>query len=217
MSAVDEDAGRSTAADDVIVGRLRGRDEAAFAGLVDSWSRGMLRAARAYVGSAESAEDVVQETWLAVLRGIDRFEGRSSLRTWVYRILINIAKTRGVQESRTIPVAGLTAADGGPTVDPARFRGPDDPYPGHWKEFPPAWPAVDTEIERREMRSRIDAAVGDLPHRQRIVITLRDIEGYSSDEVCTILEISAANQRVLLHRARAAVRGRLEEYFSAQL
>jgi RNA polymerase sigma-70 factor, ECF subfamily len=217
MSAVDEDAGQNTAADEVIVGRLRRRDEAAFVALVDSWSRGMLRAARAYVASAESAEDVVQETWLAVLRGIDRFEGRSSLRTWVYRILINIAKTPGVQESRTIPVAGLMADDGGPTVDPARFRGPDDPYPGHWKEFPQAWPAVDTEIERREVRSRIEAAVRDLPHRQRIVITLRDIEGYSSAEVCTILEISAANQRVLLHRARAAVRGRLEEYFSAQL
>jgi RNA polymerase sigma-70 factor (ECF subfamily) len=217
MSTVDEDAGQNTDADELIVERLRRRDEAAFVALVDSWSRGMLRAARAYVADAESAEDVVQETWLAVLRGIDRFEGRSSLRTWVYRILINIAKTRGVQESRTIPVAGLTADDGGPTVDPARFRGPDDPYPGHWKEFPQGWPAVDAEIERREVRSRIEAAVGDLPHRQRIVITLRDIEGYSSAEVCAILEISAANQRVLLHRARAAVRGRLEEYISAQL
>jgi RNA polymerase sigma-70 factor, ECF subfamily len=217
MSAVDEDAEQHTAADEVIVRRLRGRDEAAFVALVDSWSRGMLRAARAYVGSAESAEDVVQETWLAVLRGIDRFEGRSSLRTWVYRILINIAKTRGVQESRTIPVADLAADDGGPTVAPARFRGPDEPYPGHWREFPQPWPAVDTEIERQEVRSRIEAAVGGLPDRQRIVITLRDIEGYSSAEVCTILEISAANQRVLLHRARAAVRGRLEEYFSAQL
>jgi RNA polymerase sigma-70 factor (ECF subfamily) len=203
--------------DEVVVGRLKAGDEAMFARLLDTWSRGLLRAARGYVSTQESAEDVVQETWLAVLRGIDRFEGRASLRTWVYRILVNIAKTRGVKDSRTVPFADLAPDDTGPTVDPARFRGPDDPYPGHWKEFPNAWPAVETEIEQREVRSRITAAVGDLPQRQRIVITLRDIEGYSSEEVCAILEISAANQRVLLHRARAAVRGRLEEYFSAQL
>src|SRR5690349_5654772 len=219
MSAAGENS--DGLSDEVIVGRLRERDEKAFVALVDSWSRGMLRAARAYVATAESAEDVVQETWLAVLRGIDRFEGRSSLRTWVYRILVNIAKTRGVQDSRTVPVPdftpGLAGDDTGPTVDPSRFRGPDDPYPGHWKEFPKPWPPVETEIAQREVRSRIAGAVGELPHRQRIVITLRDIEGYSSDEVCTILAISAANQRVLLHRARAAVRGRLEEYFSAQM
>jgi len=219
MSAVDRDAwaGRILPPDDVVVGRLRYGDEATFAALVDSWSRGMLRAARTYVASPESAEDVVQDTWLAVLRGIGRFEGRSSLRTWVYRILVNIAKTRGVKDSRTIPVEGLTSDDGGPTVDPARFRGPDDPYPGHWKEFPQVWPSVETEFERRDVRSHIEAAVSGLPHRQRVVTTLRDIEGYSSEEVCGILEISAVNQRVLLHRARAAVRGRLEEYFSAQL
>jgi len=203
--------------DEVIVDRLKAGDEAMFARLLDTWSRGLLRAARGYVSTHESAEDVVQETWLAVLRGVDRFEGRASLRTWVYRILVNIAKTRGVKDSRTVPFADLASDDGGPTVDPARFRGPGDPYPGHWKQAPAAWPSAETEIERREVRSRIDHAVSDLPHRQRIVITLRDIEGYSSEEVCAILEISAANQRVLLHRARAAVRGRLEEYFSAQL
>ena len=188
-----------------------------FARLLDTWSRGLLRAARGYVSTHESAEDVVQETWLAVLRGVDRFEGRASLRTWVYRILVNIAKTRGVKDSRTVPFADLASDDGGPTVDPARFRGPGDPYPGHWKQAPAAWPSTDTQIERQELRSRINHAVSDLPPRQRIVITLRDIDGYSSEEVCAILEISAANQRVLLHRARAAVRGRLEEYFSAQL
>jgi RNA polymerase sigma-70 factor (ECF subfamily) len=197
-------------ADDVIVGRLRDGDEAMFAALVDSWSRGMLRAARGYVAGPESAEDVVQDTWLAVLRGVDRFEGRSSLRTWVYRILVNIAKSRGAADSRTVAVAGLTSEDGGPTVDPARLRGLDDPHPGRWMVFPKVWPSVESEIERREVRSRIEAAVCELSHRQRMVITLRDIEGYSSAEVCAILEISAANQRVLLHRARAAVRGRLE-------
>jgi RNA polymerase sigma-70 factor (ECF subfamily) len=203
--------------DEIIVDRLRAGDEVMFARLLDTWSHGLLRAARGYVATQESAEDVVQETWLAVLRGIDRFEARASLRTWVYRILVNIAKTRGAKDSRTVPFADLTPDDGGATVEPARFRRPDDAYPGHWKQAPAAWPSTDTEIERREVRSRIDHAVGDLPQRQRIVITLRDIEGYSSEEVCAILEISAANQRVLLHRARAAVRGRLEAYFSAQL
>jgi RNA polymerase sigma-70 factor, ECF subfamily len=195
-------------ADDEIVARIQAGDEVIFARLLRTWSPGMLRAARAYVASRESAEDTVQDAWLAVLRGIDRFEGRSSLHTWVYRILVNTAKTRGVRESRM---------DGGPTVDPARFRGPDDRFPGHWKEFPPPWPSVEGEIEAREMRRHIDAAVDELPARQRAVITLRDIDGYSSEEVCAILGISLGNQRVLLHRARAGVRARLEVYFSAQL
>ena len=195
--------------------RLRQRDEAVFALLLDTWSRGMLRAARAYVGSDQSAEDVVQDTWLAVIRGIDRFEGRSSLRTWVYRILVNLAKTRGVREGRTVP-AGLAdgtsdgSSDGGPTVDPARFQGTHDPYPGHWRTFPAS---PESWVLSREVHGVVDRALAGLPDRQRIVITLRDVEGYTSEEVCSILEISAANQRVLLHRARAAVRGRLEEYF----
>jgi RNA polymerase sigma-70 factor (ECF subfamily) len=193
--------------DEVVVDRLRQRDEAVFALLLDTWSRGMLRAARVYVASEQSAEDVVQDTWLAVIRGIDRFEGRSSLRTWVYRILVNLAKTRGVREGRTV-LAGLP--EDGPTVDPARFQGPDDPYPGHWRAFPAS---PESWVLSREVHGVVDRALAGLPDRQRIVITLRDIEGYTSEEVCSILEISAANQRVLLHRARAAVRGRLEEYF----
>jgi len=197
--------------DATIVARLRAGDEAMFAELLDGWSQGMLRAARAYVSTVASAEDVVQDTWLAVIRGIDRFEGRSSLKTWVYRILVNTAKTRGVRESRTVPYGH---AGDGPTVDPARFRGPGDPYPGHWKEFPPVWQTPESAAVSGEVRGRIEAALTELPDRQRIVITLRDVEGYSSEEVCEILEISAANQRVLLHRARAAVRGRLEGYFN---
>jgi len=200
-----------------LLARLIDGDEELFARLLRTWSPGMLRAARAYVSSWESAEDVVRDAWLAVLRGIDRFEARSSLRTWVYRILINIAKTRGVRENRTVAVGEVIAYDSGPTVDPARFRGPEDPYPGHWKSFPLPWSPVEGEVETRELRVEIEAAVGELPARQRIVITLRDVDGYSADEVCTILAISAGNQRVLLHRARAAVRTRLEEYFSARL
>ncbi len=198
--------------DEHIVGRLRAGDEAMFARLLDAWSSGLLRAARAYVATHESAEDVVQETWLAVLRGVDRFEARSSLRTWVYRIMINIAKTRGIRDRRTVPLADLADT---PTVDPARFQGPDEPYPGHWRAFPLAWPTdVEAQVETGELVARINAAIGDLPHRQRIVITMRDVDGYDAEDVCAALEISAANQRVLLHRARAAVRGQLEEYFS---
>ncbi len=197
-----------------LVARLRGGDEAAFAALLDSWSRGMLRAARAYVASDEAAEDVVQETWLAVIRGIDRFEGRSSLRTWAYRILVNLARAHGVKDSRTVAWSSLAPEDFGPTVDPSRFQGPGDPEPGHWRRFPAAWPSAETEVVSREARHVIEAALADLPHRQRVVITLRDVDGYSSGEVCSILGISAANQRVLLHRARAAARSRLEGYYA---
>jgi RNA polymerase sigma-70 factor, ECF subfamily len=200
--------------DDQLVAAIRAGDERAFRLLLDSWSPGLLRAARSYVSTADSAEDVVQDTWLAVLRGIDRFEARSSLRTWVYRILINTAKTRGVREHRTVPVADLASQEAGPTVDPTRFRGPEDPYPGGWKQFPPTWPSPETELLSREVREVVGAALTDLPARQRLVITLRDVDGYSSEEVCEILEVSPANQRVLLHRARAAVRGRLEDYYT---
>ena len=198
-----------------LVARLRGGDQAAFAALLDSWSPGMLRAARAYVASDEAAEDVVQETWLAIIRGVDRFEGRSSLRTWAYRILVNLARRQGVKDSRTVAWPSLDPEDFGPTVDPGRFQGPGDPQPGHWRRFPMAWPSAETEVVSAEVRHVIEAALADLPHRQRVVITLRDVDGYGSGEVCSILEISAVNQRVLLHRARAAVRGRLEEYYAA--
>jgi RNA polymerase sigma-70 factor, ECF subfamily len=200
--------------DDQLVAAIRAGDEATFRLLLDAWSPGLLRAARGHVSTADSAEDVVQDTWLAVLRGISRFEARSSLRTWVYRILINTAKTRGVREHRTVPVADLTAEDAGPTVDPARFRGPEDRFPGGWKQFPATWPSPETDLLSREVREVVGAALTELPARQRLVITLRDVDGYSSEEVCDILDVSPANQRVLLHRARAAVRGRLEAYYT---
>jgi RNA polymerase sigma-70 factor (ECF subfamily) len=219
MATVDESAEPRSGGlppDEELVARLRGADEAAFAALLDAWSPSMLRAARTYVANEDAAEDVVQETWLAVIRGIDRFEGRSSLRTWVYRILVNIAKTQGVKDSRTVAWASLTPEDTGPTVDSGRFRRPEDPYPGHWRRFPAAWPSPESDVVSREVQATIEAALADLPHRQRVVITLRDVAGYTSEEVCSILDISAANQRVLLHRARAAVRGRLENYLSAE-
>jgi RNA polymerase sigma-70 factor (ECF subfamily) len=203
--------------DDVLVARLRDRDEAAFVMLLDAWSDGLLRLARSFVSTTDSAAEVVQDTWLAVIQGIGKFEGRSSLKTWVYRILVNTAKRRGGRESRTVPWSSLlpTPDDEGPTVDPARFGGPGDPYPGHWREFPAPWPSPEQHALAGEVRALVGEALARLPERQRVVITLRDVEGYGSDEVSSILDISAANQRVLLHRARAFVRGRLEEYYAA--
>jgi RNA polymerase sigma-70 factor, ECF subfamily len=215
---VDIESGKPASAlppDEVLVARLRAGDEAAFTLIVDAWSNGLLRLARDFVSTGESAVEVVQETWLAVIQGIERFEGRSSLKTWVYRILANTAKRRGKRESRSIPWSSLlTAEHEGPTVDPARFRGPGDPYEGHWREFPVPWPSPEPEMLAGEIRTQVAAALARLPGRQRIVITLRDVEGYSSEEVCAILEISAANQRVLPHRARAFVRAELEGYFT---
>ena len=198
--------------DPVVVARLRARDETMFATLIDAWSPGMLRAARAYVADDHAAQDVVQEAWLGVLRGIDGFQELSSVRTWVYRILINKAKTRGVRDARTLP--GLGADDDhGPTVDPARFRGADDPYPGHWRSSPPAWPSPEDDAVAAETRRQLAAALAGLPARQRVVVTLRDVAGHTSDEVCELLSISAANQRVLLHRGRAALRATLERHW----
>jgi RNA polymerase sigma-70 factor, ECF subfamily len=216
VSLVDHaPAGGMLPADAVIVVRLRDRDESMFAALIDAWSPGLLRAARAYVADEHAAQDVVQETWLGVLRGIGGFEQRSSLRTWVYRILINRAKTRGARDARTVPATSLTLTteDYGPTVDPARFRGTDDPYPGHWRSSPPEWPSPEDDAVAAETRARLAVALAGLPTRQRIVVTLRDVEGYTSDEVCELLSVSAANQRVLLHRGRAALRAALETYW----
>ncbi|WP_426513709.1 RNA polymerase sigma factor [Dactylosporangium sp. McL0621] len=199
-------------ADAVIVARLRGRDEAMFAALIDAWSPGLLRAAQAFVADEHAAQDVVQETWLGVLRGVAAFEGRSSLRTWVYRILLNRARTRGGRDARTIPLSSLA-----PTVAPSRFRDADDPYPGHWRRHPPAWPSSEDRVLAAEVRRELGQALAGLPPRQRIVVTLRDVEGYSSDEVCELLQLSSANQRVLLHRGRAALRAALETYLTGEV
>ena len=200
--------------DALLVDRLRAGDDAAFAVLLDAWSGGMHRVARGFVTTADSAAEVVQDTWLAVIQGLPGFEGRYSLKTWVFRILVNTARRRGGRESRTVPWSSLTADDEGPTVDPSRFRGPGQPYEGHWIDWPPPWPGPEDATLAAEVRARAAAAVAALPDRQRVVITLRDVEGYEPAEVCEILKISAANQRVLLHRARAFVRGQLEAYFA---
>jgi RNA polymerase sigma-70 factor, ECF subfamily len=201
-------------ADDVLVAGLRAGDEEMFALLLNGWSGSMLRLARSFVSTAASAEEVVQDTWLAVLRGIARFEGRSSLKTWVYRILVNIARRRGAREQRTVPWASLIPGEG-PTVDPSRFRGADDRYPGGWVAFPDGWPTTEAEVLAHEVRATVAAAIESLPIRQQVVLTLRDIDGQDADDVCALLDISRTNQRVLLHRARSAVRSHVERYFAS--
>jgi RNA polymerase sigma-70 factor, ECF subfamily len=196
-----------------LVAALRDRDESAFAQLVDKHTPAMLRVARGYVPNHEIAEEVVQETWIALLKGIDKFEGRSSLRTWLFAVMINIAKARGVRERRDADAA-IAAYTGG-TVDPARFRGSDDPYPGHWlpEEVPSPFPDTpEGSVLGSELVDVARRELDKLPERQRMVVTLRDMLGFDSSEVCELLEISTANQRVLLHRGRAAVRQVLEDY-----
>jgi RNA polymerase sigma-70 factor (ECF subfamily) len=204
-------------ADQLLAHRLRAGDESAFQQVLDAWSPSMLRLARSFVSTNASAEEVVQDAWFAVIRGIDGFEGRSSLKTWVFRILVNTAKKRGISESRTVPFGSLLAEDEGPTVDPSRFRPGGVPYSGHWKadRAPQHWPEPEQAAERAEVMRVVGRVLAKLPDRSRIVLTLRDMEGYSSDEVCELLEISPGNQRVILHRARAAVRAELEAYFDA--
>ncbi|MFY9913431.1 MAG: sigma-70 family RNA polymerase sigma factor [Nocardioidaceae bacterium] len=210
-------AGRATGLPDdtTLLAGLRAGDEEIFSRLVDAWAPTMLKLARGYVHSHESAADVVQETWLAVLRGAGGFEGRSSLKTWVFRILSNIAKTTGTRESRVV-VRALIGEDAVGTIPPHRFRGADDDYPGHWRTPPAPWPDLTTpesELLRSELRLTIAAAIRSLPARQRLVVTMRDIEGFAADEVCELMGLSPANQRVILHRGRAAVRTLLENHF----
>jgi RNA polymerase sigma-70 factor (ECF subfamily) len=183
---------------------LKDGDEAVFMSLVADWGPGMLRLARAHVSSDAMAEEVVQEAWLGILRGLDRFEGRSALKTWAFSIVSNTAKTRGVREARSVPFAA---------VDPDRFQGPEDRFPGGWRSFPDPFP--EERLADAETRDAALRAIAALPARQREVITLRDIEGFSSEEACNALGLTETNQRVLLHRARSKVRSALEQHFDA--
>jgi RNA polymerase sigma-70 factor (ECF subfamily) len=202
------------AGDAELVAALRGGDETAFAGLVDAWGPGMMRLARLHVPSQAVAEEVVQETWLAVLAGLDRFEGRSSLRTWVFSILLNRARTHGRRERRSLPFASLREhwqeRHDEPAVAPERFQGPGDPRPGWWASPPARWGDPQALLEAREVRAAIDEAIEALPLRQRQVIVLRDVIGASSEETCELLDVAEGNQRVLLHRARSKVRAAIE-------
>jgi RNA polymerase sigma-70 factor, ECF subfamily len=201
------------ASDGELLDALRAGQEAAFRALVTRHHGAMVRVAAFYVGSRAVAEEVTQDTWLAVIRGLDGFEARSTLKTWIFRILVNQARTRGTQESRSIPFSVVTGDDE-PTVDPGRFRGADDRWPGHWAISPSSWSDIPAErLVDTETRGLVDETIRAMPHAQRTVIALRDIDGLSPDETCELLGISEVNQRVLLHRARVRVRAALEAYF----
>ncbi len=197
-----------------LVAALRAGDEPSFARLVDRYTPALLRVARGYVRTHESAEEVVQETWIALVKGIEKFEGRSSLRTWLFTVMINIAKTRGVRDRRDTE-AEVAAAGG--TVDPDRFRPAGDrEWPGHWKDDRAPVPFPNTPEDTVLEAEFLDLArreLDKLPERQRMVVTLRDLLGFDSGEVCELLGgLSVANQRVLLHRGRAGIRQALEDY-----
>ncbi len=180
--------------------RLRSGDESAFVSLVERYHAPMLRLAVSFVPSHAIAEEVVQDTWLAALRGLGEFEGRSSLKTWLFRILVNRARTTGARENRTVPVAA---------VDPARFDAS-----GGWVDPPEQWiEAAEDRAEAGKLADRVRARVDELPGRQREVVALRDVEGMSSEEVCAVLDITDANQRVLLHRGRSRLRQLFEDEF----
>jgi RNA polymerase sigma-70 factor (ECF subfamily) len=201
-----------------LVERLRDGDEATFVDLVDRYGASMLRVARAHVHDQQVAEEVVQETWLAVLQGVERFEGRSSFRTWLFSILKNKAKTRGEREGRGVPFSALAAtaaAIGEVSVDADRFLDMNDSeWPYHWATPPRAWP--EERLIANETMKVIGKSIASLPEIQRDVIMLRDVEGWKAQEVVDALEISDGHQRVLLHRARSRVRRALEAYFDPQ-
>jgi len=197
-----------------LVADLRAGKEDAFAALVDRYYDAMIRVARLHVATKEAAEDVVQETFLGVIRGIDRFEGRSSLRTWMFRILVNRAKTRGEREGRARPFSSVLSelsADE-PAVGPERFLD-SGRWRGYWQAPPSAEHLPEAHVLAGEVGDRLLAAIAGLPPNQRLVITLRDVQGFSSTEVCELMAISEANQRVLLHRARSKARAALERHF----
>jgi RNA polymerase sigma-70 factor (ECF subfamily) len=199
------------ASDQDLVDRLRAGDQDAFAELVRRYQRLMLRVTRGYVRTDAIAEEVVQEAWIAVLRGIERFEGRSSFKTWLLRIVANRAMTQGVKEARSVPFASLEDDDE-PSVAPERFHPAGEPGAGAWSAPPEPWP--EDRVLAAETRAVIERAVDELPGLQRAVVSMRDIEGWTSEEVQRALDISAANQRVLLHRGRQRVRAALEAYLS---
>lgn len=208
----------SAGSDMVLVNALRHGDEAAFADLVHQLHPSMVRLAQLFVRDRGTAEEVVQDAWVGVLQGLDGFEGRSALRTWIFRIVANKARTRGRREARTVPFSALASDEGeddGASTETDRFVGLGSTAVGYWQAPPEPWLDAEGRVLAAETRDVVDAAIAALPERQRAVITLRDVEGWEADEVCNALDITATNQRVLLHRARTAVRHALEAYMHA--
>jgi RNA polymerase sigma-70 factor, ECF subfamily len=202
--------------DTALLAALRAGDERAFAALVDRYQPSLVRVARQYVPTQEIAEDVAQEAWLGLLRGLDSFEGRSSLRTYLFRIVMNLARTRGVREARTAPFSSLARdGDDGPAVDPERFVRAPAPGAGHWLSPIRPWNVSAEQLTlNAELGAKIAQAIERLPDAQRRVVTLRDVEGFDSQEVCDLLGLSEGNQRVLLHRGRTKLREALAEEYA---
>jgi RNA polymerase sigma-70 factor, ECF subfamily len=211
-------AKESVARDMQVVAAILDGDEAAFEALVRCHHESMVRIAVTFVRSRAVAEEVAQETWIATLNGLHKFQGRSPLRSWLFSILTKRAISRAIREQRTVPFSALSADDDDPLVSPDRFLGSDHPlYPGHWASPPRRWDEMpEARLLARETRERVLAAVDDLPPAQRAVIMLRDLQGLDAPEVCELLKVSDGNQRVLLHRARAKVRAALEAYFDEE-
>lgn len=201
--------------DETLLVGLRAGNEAMFAALIDAHHHAMVRLARSFVGNDAVAEEVAQETWSALLAGLATFEGRSTLKTWLFRVLVNRAKTRGVREARAVPMSSLSGSndDGdGPTVDPDRFNGR-----GMWSQPPTEWEVTPADLlMRRETVEALERALDELPERQRQIVLLRDALDWDAEEICNVLGISETNQRVLLHRGRARLRTLLEQHFATQ-
>jgi len=193
-----------------LVAAVRAGDEAAFRRLIAEYGPAMLRVARRHVSNRAIAEEIVQDAWLGVLRGLERFEGRSSLRTWIFRILRNTAISRAEREVRTVPFSSLDDEGDDPAVEESRFQA-EGRWAGHWAAPPEAW-SPEARLLDAETRDVVERAIAELPRAQAMVISLRDVEGFSPEEVCNVLEISESNQRVLLHRARSRVRAALEDH-----
>jgi RNA polymerase sigma-70 factor, ECF subfamily len=208
---------RASPDDLALVERLRAGDEAAFLQLVEQHQAAMLRIARMYVSSAAVAEEVVQDAWVGILQGLAGFEGRASLRTWMYRIVSNIAKTRGQREGRSLPFSVLAGDDEAePAVAASWFRGAGEEWPGHWSTLPTDWRGIPEErLLAAETLRLIGDTLSSLPPMQAEVIRLRDVLGWSAEEVRNALDVSETNQRVLLHRARSRVRRAVDEYLES--
>ena len=206
-------AATASVADEETVAALRRGDERVFRELFARTDPMLKRVARGYVASDAVAEEIVQETWMAVLSGIDRFESRSTLGTWIFSILTNQAKTHCARERRALPFSSVAPVDAEESaVDPDRFQNDDEAWPGHWATPPRPWQKPEQRLLALEAREHLREALAQLPERQRLIVGLRDIDGHSAEEVCELLGLSQENQRVLLHRGRSRLRAELEKY-----